>query len=370
MNPELSFEEFRTTRFLTGQVRKMGLKILPLKMKTGLLAELSGKHAGPTVAIRTDIDGLPIQEQTDLPFKSKQDDRMHACGHDMHMAVVLGTAWLLAEMREEICGAVRFIFQPGEEMPPGGARPMIANGALDNISTIFGLHVDPSLPTGKISLRDGATMASVYDFDLVIRGRGGHAARPQLSVDAIAAAAEVIESVQKIISREIDPVTPAAITFGRIEGGIARNVIADSVALAGTARTASDKWGKRIPVLIRKTIAGVCRARGATFEIKEIASYPVLKNDSRTNRLYARNYESLFGKGKITRTEQVLGGEDFACYLERVPGAMFFLGVMNKKIGANKPWHSPQFLADEDALPYGTSLLAACTLDYLENNAK
>ncbi len=364
--PELSFQEYQTTAYIRQQCKKLGLHLLPLNMETGVLAELHGAKPGPTIAVRTDIDALPIIEQTGLPFKSRNHGCMHACGHDMHMAVVLGAAKVLSTLREQISGSVRFIFQPGEESPPGGARPMIANGAIENVSMIIGLHVDPHLAVGKISLRDGVTMASVMDFDLIIHGQGGHAARPHTAVDAIATAAEVIDSIQKVVSREIDPITPAAITFGKIAGGVARNVIADNVILTGTARALSKQATRKLPVLIKRTAAGICKARGARLTMNRIADYPVLSNTPRVNRLLARTFTSLFGKRNIPQTEQVLGGEDFSCYLENIPGAMFRLGVMNKKIKADKPWHSPYFIADEKALLVGVSLVAATVIDFFE----
>lgn len=322
-NPEISFEEYKTTALLKKQVKKLGLKTLPIKMKTGLLAELTGKHKGPIIAIRTDIDALPITERSGLPFASKIDGKMHACGHDVHMATVLGTARILAGMKDQIHGSVRFIFQPAEEMPPGGAAPMIENGALDGVKMIFGLHVDPHIPTGKIGLRDGITMAAVIDFDLIIKGVGGHAARPHLAVDAITAAAEVIESLQKIVSRETDPISPTVITFGKIQGGRARNVIADRVVLTGTARTLSKEGARKIPQLIKRTAEGIARARGAKAEFHLIANYPTLSNHRSANKIIAANQERLFGKGKTVVTDQTLGGEDFARYLSLVPGRCF-----------------------------------------------
>lgn len=368
--PEVAYEEFQTTAYVRKLVKELGLKVLPLNMPTGLLAEIKGAKSGPTVAIRADIDALPVAEATGLPFASKIPGRMHACGHDVHTAIALGTAAVLMKMREHLRGNVRFLFQPAEEMPPGGARPMIANGALKNVATIFGVHTEPHLAVGKIGLRDGPAMASVYDFDLIIKGKGGHAARPHTAVDAVVIAAEVVGSIQKIVSREIDPVTPVAVTFGQIEGGTARNVVADRVTLTGTARTFSRAARKRVPALIRRTVGGVCKAHGAGFEIIEAASYPVLVNDPATNRLFARNQEFLFGKNRVTEAQTVLGGEDFACYLQKVPGAWMRLGVMNKRIGADQPWHSPRFIVDEEAMYYGTALLVASTLDYMERHDK
>jgi len=364
-HPELSNRETQTTAFIKKLLKETGISLRPLKMTTGVVAEIVGKREGPTVAIRTDIDALPITERTGLTYTSRNRGCMHACGHDVHMATVLGTASLLNEYRDRLAGKVRFLFQPAEEMPPGGARPMIKLGVLKGVDVIFGLHVDPHLPVGKISTRDGGVMGSVYDFDLDIIGRGGHAARPHNAVDAVVTAAEVIDSIQKIISREIDPISPALITFGKIEGGVARNVIAERVKLTGTSRTLSTSVFKKMPSLIRKTVSGVCRARGASFEMTEVASYPVMVNDAATNRVYEKTYRELFGARKIAETEPVLGGEDFACYLEKVPGAMFRLGVMNKKIGADKPWHSPEFIIDEESIYYGTALLVGATLEYL-----
>ncbi len=365
-HPELSDQEFGTTAFLRKKLKGLGCRILRIDLPTGVLAELAGSAQGPTVAIRSDIDALPVLEQTGLPFKSKQPGVMHACGHDMHMATVLGAATVLSDLRKSLPGKVRFIFQPSEEMPPGGARPMIANGAVEGVSQIFGLHVDPHVPTGKIGLRDGATMAAVLDFDLVIKGKGGHAARPHDAVDAIVTASEVVQSIQAIVSREFDPMEPVVITFGQMVGGTARNVIADEVRLVGTARTLSESAYKKLPTAIKRTAQAVCRARGAVCEMKVIAGYPVLRNDAATNRLYRESYGGLFGSGQVVTTEAVLGGEDFACYVEKVPGAMFRLGIMNKRLKADQPWHSPRFMADEQALVYGTSLLVSATLNFLD----
>ncbi|NOY88148.1 MAG: amidohydrolase [FCB group bacterium] len=365
--PELSFQEYQTTAFLKDIIKYMGLRIIPIKMETGLLAELKGKSPGPTIAIRTDIDALPITEQTDLPFKSKNKGCMHACGHDFHVAVVLGVASVLKNMKNDFPGQVRFIFQPAEEMPPGGARPMIANGALKNVDMILGLHVDPTIGVGKISLRDGVAMASVTDFDLIIKGKSGHAAHPHRSIDAIVIAAEIVGSLQKIVSREIDPLVPVAITFGKIEGGYARNIISDWVRLTGTARTLSTKTAKKIPRLIKRIATSICQAHGAKLEMKIIADYPVLSNHKEANKLLARNFDRFFGKKNRSVTTPVLGGEDFACYLEKTVGAMFRLGVKNKKIKADKPWHSSQFVGDERAIFYGTCLLVATVIDFLQS---
>ena len=369
-HPEVSWQEHQTTAFLKKQLTDLGAEILPLDMPTGVLAELNGNSPGRRVAVRSDIDALPVTERTDLPYASCNEGVMHACGHDMHMASVLGAAAVLSKMKDRWRGSVRLLFQPAEEQPPGGARPMIENGALEGVDMIFGLHVDPDIPIGKISLRDGPVMATVYDFDLAILGKGGHAARPHQAVDAISVSAGVIASIQQMVARRINPMTPVAVSFGTINGGSVRNVVADRVELQGTARTLSTKLAKNLPRLLKQTVAGTCRAHGADFELTEIAGYPILVNDSRVNRILNENYSALFGKDKILTTELLLGGEDFACYLEHVPGAMFRLGIRNRRLKADKPWHAPDFMVDESALTYGTALLVTAALDVLNAQAE
>ena len=368
--PELSDQEFETTTFLKKELKRLGLKIRSMRMPTGVVAELKGARPGPTMAIRSDIDALPVIERTGLPFASKIPGRMHACGHDLHAATVLGTATVLTQLRHKLSGTVRFLFQPAEETPPGGAVVMIELGALKGVDTIFGLHVDPHLPVGTVGLCEGPMMASVCDFDISVLGRGSHAARPHLSVDAIVVASAVVDTLQKIVSRYTDPQIPVVITVGKISGGAARNVIADRVDLACTARTLSPSLAKSLPALIRKTVSGVCRAHGAKSEITVVASYPMLVNDSSTNHLYRDVFGEMFRPGKVRTAERSLGGEDFARYLQKVPGAMCRLGVRNPRIGATKPWHSSKFIADENGMFYGTALLAGTVLRYAELHSR
>lgn len=363
--PELSNMETETTKFINRELKRTGLITKSLKMKTGTLGLINPKRK-TAVAVRSDIDALPIAEAVESPFKSRNEGIMHACGHDIHMAVVLGTAAVLNRLADKIPGCVKFIFQPAEESPPGGAEMMINEGVLTrpDVKMIFSLHNDPTLPVGKITLRDGATMASVTDFDLTVIGVGGHGAVPHRAVDAVAVAAEVVESVQKIISRELNPMKPIVITFGTVNGGTARNIIADKVVLNGTARALDDESRKRIPRLLKRTLDGICRARGARYELSILAGYPVLENDPAANRILEKSYAALFGKKNIGITPQTMGGEDYSYYLQRVPGAMFRLGVRNDKIHANKPWHSPEFMADERSIFFGTALLIHAVMSY------
>lgn len=369
--PELSNQEFRTTEFIRQQLKGRRIKLIPTGMKTGLAAIIKGSGAA-CIALRSDIDALPVTEINDISYKSKNNGIMHACGHDVHMAVVLGTAILVNEIKGNLGGSVKFIFQPAEELPPGGADRMLKAGVFKNpkVDMVVGLHTDPTLPTGKIGLRDGATMAAVVDFDIEVTGRGGHAAAPHKGVDAIATAAEIVGSMQKVVSRETNPMEPALITFGKISGGTARNVLADKAYLHGTARTLSARTLNQLPRLIRRTAQGICRARGARCRIEFLANYPVLENHPSANKLLAQCYTDIFGRGKIETTKQIMGGEDFAFYLKKATGAMFRLGVRNPKIGAVKPWHSPDFMVDEDAIYYGTSLMVKTILEFLRKERR
>jgi amidohydrolase len=283
--------------------------------------------------------------------------------------VAYGTALLLNSLKKDLVGGVKFLFQPAEEQPPGGASAMIKEGVLKNpdVKMIYGLHVDPTLPTGKISLRDGAVMASVIDFDIIILGRGGHAALPHRAVDAVAVAAELVGSIQKIVSRETNPLKPVVITFGAINGGTVRNVIAEKVVLSGTARTLDSGNSRALPRLLKRTISGICQARGAKFELNILSGYPVLENHAGANKNIASAYAELFGGKTPGETPQTMGGEDFSYYLKKVPGTFFRLGVKNNKIKANKPWHSSHFIADERAIYYGTAVMSLALIRTLES---
>lgn len=365
--PETGHQEFRTTAFLKKELEKLGLKIFSDRVPTGLWAQLDTGRPGPVVAVRTDIDALPITEKTRLPFASRNPGIMHACGHDVHMATLLAVARILSRRKKDLVGRIKFICQPAEEVPPGGARQLIEAGVLDDpkVDVILALHVDPSLPTGTIGLRDGVVMASVYDFDLHVIGRSGHAAMPHHTVDAITVSAEIITGLQQVISRLIDPTTPAVITFGTIRGGEARNAIAGEVALEGTARSLDLSLGKKLPRLIKKTATGIGRALGARVEVNSIARYPVLRSNARVNRFVSDAFTRVYPEGKVVRVPVVMGAEDFACFLEKIPGTWFRLGVGNKKIGADKPWHHPAFTIDEAAIPIGIAALAAAVVDLL-----
>jgi amidohydrolase len=365
-HPELSFQERETGRFIAKELRALGLKVRHPFSGTGVLATLEGGKPGRTVALRSDMDALPVQEETGLPFASLNPGAMHACGHDAHMAALLGAAQILYERRRELRGGVRFLFQPAEETIPGGAKGMIACGALAGVAVIFGLHVDPVLPTGIIGTKAGVLMAQADDFDLTIIGKGGHAARPHTSVDAVVAAAEVIQALQTIVSRRIDPVSPAVVTVGRISGGTKHNIIADRVLLQGTCRSLDAATAGKLKSSVGQVARDIARAYGATCSFKYTTGYPPLVNPERETRFAHEALGNLLGKKNVlTLREPLMGGEDFTYYLKRVRGTFLRLGIRNSKLGSTFPWHHPKFLVDEEAIPIGAAALAHLALEYL-----
>jgi len=364
--PETAWQEVKTSAYLKKKLSDNGIKFKSIA-GTGILAEISSGK-GKCVAIRSDIDALPIEEQTGYPFKSTHPGRMHACGHDMHMATVTTAAIMLSRLKEHFRGTIKILYQPSEEEPPGGALKLIDQGALErpNVDMIFGLHVNSAYPTGTIAVRDGAFFAGVLDFDVTINGIGGHGAIPHRTADPIVCGSALVTALQTIVSRNIDPFEPAVVTIGRIEGGTARNIIPGSCRLCGTARGQSaatlSTLKKRIGMIVKETAKSFnCKA-----DINYIASYPPLINQHEANRFITDSARSLFGSNSIKKiVNPSMGGEDFARYVQLVPGAMFFLGVGNSRIGANRAWHHPKFKADEDAIPVGAAILTKSAIDFL-----
>jgi amidohydrolase len=368
--PELNFKEFKTSERLAQELVKLKIKAKKGIAKTGVVGLLEGKRGGKTVALRADMDALPILEQTNLPYKSKNPGVMHACGHDVHMTCVIGAAKILSIMKDEFNGNVKFIFQPSEEAHPGGAKPMIQAGVLKNpnVSGIFGLHCDPSIPLGRIGVREGPFMAQADSFDIIVHGIGGHGARPHDGVDAIVVAAQIIQGLQTIASRKISPVEPVVISVGKIEGGTARNIICDRVILKGTARSLNQKVANRIPQLLKEIAVNIAQSAGASAEVTYQTGYPVLVNPHEATELARHTIASLFGKDAVYEIPKpLMGAEDFAYYLQKVPGSFLRLGTRNPGKGATYPWHHPQFNVDENAIKFGASLLAGLVFDYLNS---
>ncbi len=369
MNPETAYEEKQTAKLVAETLRGLGLQVKTGVAKTGVVGLLKGGRGGKTVAMRADMDALPITEQNDVPYRSKVEGKMHACGHDGNTTTVLGAAMLLSKVRADIAGNVKFIFQPSEEAPPGGAAPMIEAGVLSNptVDAIIGVHVDPSIATGKIGLREGPMMAAADNFDLAVIGEATHGAKPNLGVDAIVLSAQVISALQTIPSRRINPVHPVVVTIGKIEGGYRRNVIADRVELEGTARTLHAKDRTAVEKMIGTAVAHVTKAGGGAYEYSYERGYPILTCDAGITDVVRRASRDLFGKRSLVEIDEPsMGGEDFAYFVNEVPGTMFRLGVMNKGQRFTYPWHHPKFNLDENGLWMGAAVMAKAVLTCLE----
>ncbi len=366
--PELGGVEFKTAKIIEKVLKELSI---PFKRvgATGVVAHLSGtspKNGNGCVALRADMDALPLEEKTNKPYRSLHPGTMHACGHDAHVAMLLGAATLLKE-KNDFTGTVKFIFQPNEE-GASGAKDLIKEGALKNPApqAFFGLHVNPRLVSGTIGLKEGPLMASVDKFTLQIIGEGGHAAYPHEGKDAILVASEIVQSLQSIVSRKIDPVEPAVLTVGTIEGGRRFNILADQVTLTGTVRTLSEKVHKEIPKIMNSMISGLCKAHGVHFKLNYEVLGSVLSNSKSMVDLSRKAAHQLIGKEKVVELNSPsMGGEDFAEYLKFAPGCFIYIGV-RKPADKMIPWHHPQFDLDENALPLGAQLLAKIARSFLE----
>ncbi|WP_199246895.1 M20 family metallopeptidase [[Phormidium] sp. ETS-05] len=363
-HPELSGQEHQTAAYVSGVLSSCGLHVQEEVGKTGVVGELKGAGSENRVlAIRTDMDALPITERTGLEYASLQSGVMHACGHDVHTTVGLGTAMVLSQLETPLPGTVRFLFQPAEEISQG-ATWMVADGAMAGVSAILGVHVFPTIPGGKVGIRHGALTAAADDLEIIIIGESGHGARPHEAVDAIWIAAQVISSLQGAISRTLNPLHPAVLTIGQITGGRAPNVIADEVKMRGTVRSLHPDTHARLPGWIEGIVARVCDSYGARYQVNYQRGVPSVQNDPDLTDLLAEAAREALGADAITiLTEPSLGAEDFSVYLEKAPGSMFRLGVGRKDL-PNYPLHHPQFQVDESAIITGVVTLAHAAYKY------
>ena len=367
--PELAYREVATAAFVRERLAALGLRPSPpLAGGTGLTCLIEGQADGPTVALRADMDALPIQEANDVSYASTVPGVAHLCGHDAHTTMLLGAAALLGQDRPAR-GHVKLLFQPAEEGGAGAAR-MIEDGALDDpaVSAIFALHVFPDVEVGHLTVSPGQATAAADAFDIEVIGRGGHAARPHQAVDAIAVAAQVVSALQQLVSRQTDPLTPLVITIGKVEGGFARNVIAPSVRLEGTARSLDPALRERLPGLLEQLVGGVTKAFGASHTLSYRQGYPSTRNHPALLPTLEATVTDLLGEGRLTQLPPSMGGEDFAYYAERVPGMIARLGVRNEARGLVHPLHHPRFDLDEDALPLGAAVLADFARRWLASN--
>ncbi len=366
-NPELGFEEFRTSAHIADLMEGLGLEVRRNVAQTGVVALLRGSKPGKTVAIRADIDALPVQELNDVPYKSKTPGKMHACGHDVHITAAIGAAMLLAQHRDSLAGNVKFLFQPAEE-GPGGAEPMIQDGALENprVDAIIGGHVWGSLDSGVVEVLPGPIMASADIIRLTIHSKGGHAAHPHTSIDPIVIGSEIVSALQKIVSRQTDPTEAAVISICLFRAGDTFNVIPNSAYLEGTVRTLNNTLRQEIPKKIESVIRGITEPYGATYELDYTFSYPATINDPRVTESVRQSAAKILGAENVrTAARASMGAEDFAYYLLAVPGTYIRIGVRNAVKGITHDIHHPQFDIDEDILASLPVIYAQAALDLL-----
>ena len=364
-HPELAFEEYVTAGLVADALKSAGIEVRTGIGGTGVVGILDGATAGRRIGVRADMDALPINEQSGVPFSSQAPGRMHACGHDVHTVIVLGVARVLSTLRGRLSGGVKLIFQPAEETLSGAAA-MIADGVLDNpmMDMILGFHNSPNLQTGLIGFHPVAVMASSDAFDITLKGRAGHAAHPHTAIDALVGAAQLVTALQTVISREIAPAIPAVLTLGQIEGGTARNVIAERVVLRGTARTLDAGAAKQVETSVRRIVAGVCSSLRLEHEIVWKRQVPVLQNDPRVlAAVLASARDALGSEHVIDMGAASMGSEDFAWFAERVPAAHLRIG--SKIDGLETAIHRANYDCNESAIPIGVRVLTRAVLDLL-----
>ncbi|ADG05652.1 M20 family metallopeptidase [Kyrpidia tusciae] len=364
-HPELSFQEENTAQFVYDTLRSFGGFELSRPTKTSVVARLIGAAPGPVVAVRADMDALPIQEENDLPFASTNPGVMHACGHDGHTAMLLGAARILSALRPRLRGEVRFLFQHAEELFPGGAQELVVLGIVDGVRAVIGAHLWIPLEVGKIGVKAGELMASPDRFRIVIRGRGGHAAQPHMTVDSIAVGAQVVTNLQHIVSRYVDPLDRLVVSVTRFMAGTADNVIPESAELWGTVRCFNPELRRQAPGWIERVVKGVTEAHGASYDMEYTHGYRPVINDPAVTALLREGLEEVFGAEAVVDAVPTMGGEDFSAYQSRAAGSFFFIGAGNPDKGITFPHHHPRFTVDEDALPLGVKALVAGVMKLL-----
>lgn len=364
-HPELSFCEKSTSQFVADTLASFGGLEITRPTPTSVVARLAGRVPGPVLAIRADMDALPIKEANSHDFVSRNVGVMHACGHDGHTAMLLGAAKILVTRRDELRGEVRFLFQHAEELYPGGASELVRAGVLLGVDMIIGAHLWLALPCGQVGVKAGPLMASLNTFRVTVEGTGGHAAMPQQTIDPIAVAAQIITNLQHVVSRNVDPLASAVISVTQINGGTTTNVIPGSVVMAGTVRTFDPALRAKIPELMERVIAGVTAAHGARYRWEFEPGYSAVINDAEASELVRRAVVRALGREFLVDATPTMGAEDFSAYQQRTPGAFFFIGARNEERGIVHPHHHERFDLDERALDHGTRIFVAAAAGFM-----
>ena len=383
-HPELSNREVETAKYITERLKGFGLQPQTGVARTGVVAVLQGGRPGPTVALRADMDGLPVREEVDVPFASKATSEyegnkvgvMHACGHDTHVAILLATARVLTQMKDRLPGSVKFMFQPAEEGAPlderpAGAELMVKEGVMKGVDAVFGLHVFANVPTGTITYRSGPFMAAADQFDITITGKQTHGSAPWRGVDPIVVGSQIVSALQTIVSRSVDITQlPAIVSVGQFQSGVRNNIIPETAKLVGTIRTFDDDVQNDIHARVQKIAEGVATSMGARADVQIHRGYPVTSNDPQLTAKMLPTLERV-APGKVTESELITGAEDFTYFQREAPGLFVFLGITPPEQAGKAPAnHSPLFYVDEKALPTGVRALANLAVDYLTSAAK
>ncbi len=359
-HPELSYKEFETSKYIRGKLESFGIAV-EVKATTGLVGSIKGRNPGKRIiALRADIDALPITEENDVAYKSVNAGVMHACGHDVHTSCLLGAAKILNELKDEWEGTVKLIFQPGEEKNPGGASLMIRDGVLENPApqAILALHVHTGMKVGKFSFRSGKVMASADEIYITVKGKSGHAASPHLTTDTILIASHLVVALQQLISRNNDPFIPSVLSITAMNGGFTTNVIPAEVKMMGTFRSMDEGWRFRAHKLIKKLSVELVHGMGGEVDVHVDVGYPSVMNDEKITAAARKKAEEFFGAENISETVLRMGAEDFGYYAEKIPACFFRLGTMNKAMGITSGVHTPTFNIDENAIAAGMSMMA------------
>lgn len=364
MNPEPSFNEYDTSKVVQEELTKIGIPF-EIFAKTGIIATIKGQNPGKTVLLRADMDALEVCEKNNVSYKSQKEGLMHACGHDGHIAMLLGAAHVLNEIKNDISGEIKLLFQPAEEIAKGAKAMIEESKIIDSIDAAFAIHLWQGVPVGKISLESGARMAAADLFSIKVKGKSGHGSMPHETIDAVVVASAIVMNLQHLVSRNTNPLDTLVVTVGKLTAGTRHNIIAGEALLEGTIRSFSDEVWKKVPEQIERVVKNTAAAYNAEAEIDLVRATPPLVNNQDISDILKASAEKLYGEEVVTKYEKTPGGEDFAYFTQAVPGALAFVGIRNDEKGINSPHHNETFDMDEEALEMGANLYAQFAIDFL-----